>query len=108
VSSYVSSENTSEHCALTATEPPTWTLATNSPRVPVTASWLNVSCVEKTSEPVVVKLTGVPIVFPLALAKVTVPVQAGAVAFAVVEPAAILTTFTWAVSELANPTGGKL
>lgn len=106
-SSNVSSENTSEHGAL-AGSVVNCTLATNSPRVPVAPSWLKVSCVEKTADPVVVKLAGVPIVFPLALTKVTVPEQAGAVEFAEVDAGATFRMFTCAVSELARPTGGKL
>jgi len=77
-------------------------LAWNSPRVPVAPSWLKVSWVEEICEPVVVKLAGLPIVLPPTSVNVIVPLHdaAGAVA--------VLTIFTWAVSELAKPSGGKL
>jgi hypothetical protein len=45
---------------------------------------------------------------PLALAKVIVPVQDGAIAPAVLSVDVLLSTLIWAVSELASPTGGKL
>ena len=110
--SNVSSETSSEHGVCATIELlVNWTLARNSPRVPVTASWLKVSVVERICDPVVVKLVAVPMVFPLALVNVMVPAQAGAAAVVLVAvevAVAIFTTFTWAVSVLASPTGGKL
>ena len=82
-------------------------VTTNSARVPELASLLKLSSVEKICDPVVEKGTVLPTA-PLALANATIPVQVGGVELGARDASVLFQMFTWAVSELASPMGGKL
>lgn len=83
-------------------------VTTNSARVPELASLLKLSSVEKICDPVVEKGTVLPTAAPLALANATIPVQVGGVELGARDASVLFQMFTWAVSELASPMGGKL
>lgn len=75
-----------------------------SVRVPVTPTFPNGMVTEAIAPLVTVNGVAAPMAAPLALKNEIVPAQDAAVP--PVEFDAVFTTLTWAVSELASPTGG--
>lgn len=102
--SYVSREVASEHgtpeVEVSAMMPRT------SVRTPVDAVLAKGRVTGAVTPLATVNEAAVPITVPAAFAKEIVPVQVAAVPLA--DDVARFVTLIWAVSELANPTGGKL
>jgi hypothetical protein len=82
------------------------TTPTISLRRPVAPTFVNGRLTEKLCPLVTVKDVAVPIAAPLAFTKEMLPVQDAAAPLA--DAVALFSTLTCAVSELPNPTGGKL
>jgi hypothetical protein len=104
LASYVSIDVVSEHgtpeVAVSVMMPRT------SVRTPVAAVLAKGRLTEAVTPLAAVNEVALPITDPAALAKETVPVQDAAVPLD--EAVARFVTLIWAVSELANPTGGKV